>query len=166
VEGQGRLALAVAVLALLVAAAPASATSTFNGTTAQSQPFVMTMSTSGRTVQLRFAYEVSCTSGLSFTDAETVNAPAHPYKKGRRLTRVKFSASGAGPIQARTQDGQTVKGSLDMIVTGNISLGTGRATGRIEPTITLSNFDTCTSGNVPIRWNAIIGAPPPPAPAS
>ena len=53
---------------------------------------------------------------------------------------------------------------LDLVVAGNIRLGTGNATGRIETTITLSNGDKCTSGIAPIRWNASVAASPPSKP--
>jgi hypothetical protein len=158
VEGQGRLALLAAGLVVLAAPAPASAASSFSGTTAQNEAFALTLSGSGRKVQLHFGYAVTCASGLSFRDAETVNAPAHPTAEGRRVVRVKFSALGTGPVQATTASGQQVSGTLEIVVIGNIGLHSGRATGHLEPTITLAGGDKCTADS--IRWTATIGPPP------
>lgn len=155
------------VVALLsVSAAPAAAAPIpFTGSTDQGQALTLAMAANGRKVTLHFAYQVSCASGLAFVDAETVNAPAHPTVKRRRVIGVKFSAQGAGQVQASTADGQQVTGMLDLVVAGNIRFGTGNATGRIETTITLSNGDKCTSGTAPIRWNASVAASPPSKPS-
>ena len=152
------LALVVTVLSFLGAAPAAGAAIAFTGTTDQGQPLTMTMTATGRRVTLHFAYEVQCVSGLAFRDAETVRAPAHPTIRRRRVIGVKFSAEGAGQIQASTAEGQQVTGMLDVVVAGNVRLGTGNATGRIEATIALSNGDTCTTGTTPIRWTAAIVA--------
>lgn len=156
----------VAVAVTLAAAAPAAATPIpFTGTTDQNQALTLSMAANGRKVSLHFAYSVSCASGLAFVDSETVNAPAHPTVRHRRVTAVKFSAQGAGQVQAATASGQQVTGTLDVVVAGDIRLGTGHATGRIEPTIVLSNGDKCTSGGAPIRWRAAIAPPAPPKPS-
>jgi hypothetical protein len=155
------LALAVAVVSLLGAAPAAGAAIQFTGTTDQGQPLTMTMTATGRKVTLHFAYQVACASGLAFRDVETVRAPAHPTIRRRRVTTVKFSAQGQGKIQVSSAGGQQVTGLLDVVVAGNVRVGTGNATGRIEATIALSNGDKCTTGPTPIRWTAAIAATPP-----
>jgi hypothetical protein len=160
-----QLALVVAALSFLGAAPAAGAAIPFTGTTDQGQPLTMTMTATGRKVTLHFAYQVRCLSGLAFRDAETVSAPAHPTIRRRRVTGVKFSAQGAGQIQASTADGQQLTGMLEVVVAGNVRLRTGNATGRIEATIALSNGDKCTTGTTPIRWTAAITATPPAKPA-
>ena len=158
------VALLVFALTLAAAAPAAAAPIPFAGSTDQNQALTLAMAANGRKVTLHFSYSVSCASGLAFVDAETVNAPAHPTVRRRRVTAVKFSAQGAGQVQAATALGQQVTGTLDVVVAGNIRLGTGHATGRIEPTIALSNGDKCTSGDAPIRWTAAIAPPAPPTP--
>jgi hypothetical protein len=129
----------------------------FSGKTSQNGPFEMLLSSSGRKAALHFQYNVSCTSGLSFPDEETITVPAHPVAKiGHRISRVKMSAEGSTSISTTTPSGQAVTGNLDIIVAGNIRLDTGNAKGRIEPTITLSNGDKCTSGLAPITWRASV----------
>jgi len=152
----------VLTVATVLGAAPAPALAgfRFTGVTDQNQPLDMTLSGSGRSVKLRIGYQVSCTSGLTFPDSETVNAPAHPTRNRRhRLTAVKFSAEGTGSVQASTADGQALAGTIDIVVAGNIRLTSGHAIGRVESTIALSNGDKCTTGTSPIRWAAAIAPP-------
>jgi hypothetical protein len=157
-----RRAALIAVLALVPAASAFGASSPskdiqFAGVTSQDKPFAMKLAVTGRKVELQVAFDVSCTSGLSFPDTETVTAPAHPKKTGRRLTRVKFTAQGDKTITLRTPDGKQAQGKLDLIVAGNVVVSSGRAKGRVEPTVTLDNGDKCTSGLTPITWTAAVG---------
>jgi hypothetical protein len=129
----------------------------FSGKTSQNGRFEMLLSGSGRRASLHFEYTVSCTSGLTFPDEETITVPAHPLAaSGHHISRVKMSAEGSSSISTTTPSGQAVTGNLDIIVAGNIRVDTGNAKGRIEPTITLSNGDKCTSGNSPITWRASV----------
>jgi hypothetical protein len=159
------LALLVGALTLFGAVPAGAATIPFAGTTDQGQPLTLALAGSGRHVSMQVGYTVACTSGLSFPDAETVNAPAHPTLRGRRVSAVKFSAEGSGSVQAATAGGQQVAGTLDIVVAGDIRVRSGHATGRVEATITLSNGDKCTSGNAPIRWTAAVAAPAPKTPS-
>lgn len=154
-------ALVLIPAAFASAAAKPSTDIPFAGTTSQDKPFVMKLAITGRKVELQFEYEVSCNSGLSFPDTARVRAPAHPKRKGRRLSRVKFTAQGDQTITLRSPDGKQVQGQLDLILAGNIVLSSGRAKGRIEPTITLDNGDKCTSGLQPITWSAAVAPAPP-----
>ena len=160
-----RRSLLIIALLLVPAASALGASSPskaipFVGVTSQSKPFAMKLALTGRQVALQVDFDVACTSGLSFPDTETVTAPAHPRKTGSRLTRVKFTAQGDKTLTLRTPDGKQTQGQLDLVVAGNIVLSSGRAKGRIEPTVTLDNGDKCTSGLEPITWNAAVGPAP------
>ena len=140
----------------LASAAPKAHAAAFraDGRTAQGGKVVLLLASSGRRVQMQFEYRVTCDSGASFTDRETLTGPSHPGGfRGHHLSRVKFNFGGntnttvngpAGPIGA----------NLDIQLAGNIRLDTGNARGTIQPTLTLANGDKCTSGNVPITYSA------------
>jgi hypothetical protein len=153
--------LLVAVLLPVSAAGAAKAKDiAFTGKTSQGEPFDMALKPNGKQVTLHLSFSVSCGSGLGFPDTETITAPAHVTKKGRRLTRVKFDAVGKSDLTLRDPNGTEAKGALEIVVAGNIVLASGNAKGRIEPTITLSNGDKCTSGGTPITWAASVAQTP------
>jgi len=142
----------------LASAAPKAHAAAFraDGKTSQGGKVILLLASSGRRVQMQVQYRVTCDSGGSFTDSETITGPSTPGGfRGHHLSRVKFnfpaSKSGsvngpAGPIGA----------NLEIIAAGNIRLDTGNARGTIQPTLTLANGDKCTSGNSPITYSASV----------
>jgi hypothetical protein len=129
----------------------------FSGKTSQNAGFEMLLARSFRTTRLHFQYEVSCASGLSFPDEQsgTVRNVA-VAKRGHRISRLKFDASGDFPVNVTAPNGATVTGTSTVHVAGKIRLDTGNANGRIEADVTLSNGDRCTSGNSPVSWTASV----------
>jgi hypothetical protein len=127
----------------------------FAGKTSQNLPLTMLLASSGKKVRLHFQYQVSCDSGLTFPDEEVITVPSHLVgATGHHISRVKFSAEGSDSISTTGPSGQAIAGTLSLIVAGNIRLDTGNAKGTIQPTVTLSNGDKCTSGNTPITYSA------------
>ena len=157
--------IVVALVAAAILAVPALASASSgpvghaaayraDGKTSQNQRVKLLLASSGRRVQITAAFRVSCDSGASFTDSETLTGPSTPGGfRGHHLSRVKFdfSASDSGTLD--TASGP-VGANLEIEVTGNIRLDTGNAKGTIQPTLTLSNGDKCTSGNTPITYSA------------
>jgi hypothetical protein len=56
--------------------------------------------------------------------------------------------------QLQDTSGNPLGATLEIETAGNIRLDTGDAKGTIQPTLTLSNGDKCTSGNTPITYSA------------
>ena len=124
------------------------------GRTSQGGRLVLLLASSGRRVQMTVEYTVSCDSGATFTDTETITGPSRPGGfSGHHISRVKFNfpASKSGTIGTSTGP---VAANLEIILAGNIRLDTGNAKGTIQPTLTLANGDKCTSGNTPITYSA------------
>jgi hypothetical protein len=154
------VALVAAALMLLPAAfASASATghaAAYRGTgkTSQNGRVKLLLASTGRRVQITTEFRVSCDSGASFTDSETLTGPSTPGGfRGHRISRVKFDFSASDSGSINTSSGP-VGANLEIEVTGNIRLDTGNAKGTIQPTLTLANGDKCTSGNTPITYSA------------
>ena len=140
----------------LASASPKAHTAAFraDGKTAQGGRVILLLASSGRRVQMQVEYRVTCDSGASFTDSETVTGPSTPGGfRGHHLSRVKFNfpASKSGTLNTALGP---VAANLEIQVAGNIRLDTGNARGTIQPTLTLANGDKCTSGNVPITYSA------------
>jgi hypothetical protein len=124
------------------------------GRTSQGGRLILLLASSGRRVQMTVEYTVSCDSGATFTDTETITGPSRPGGfSGHHISRVKFNfpASKSGTIGTSTGP---VAANLEIILAGNIRLDTGNAKGTIQPTLTLANGDKCTSGNTPITYSA------------
>ena len=129
----------------------------FSGRTSQNGGLEMLLASSFRTTALHFEYQVTCASGLAFPDEQTVRVRnTAVYKRGHRVSRLKFDASGNLPVSKTAPDGSTVSGTATLHVAGKIRLDTGNANGRIEADITLSNGDRCTSGLSPVSWTASV----------
>ena len=155
----GFVAVGAAALMLapsLASAAPKAHAAAFraDGKTSQGGKVILLLSSSGRRVQMQVEYRVTCDSGGSFTDSETITGPSTPGGfRGHHLSRVKFNfpASKSGTLNTALGP---VAANLEIQVAGNIRLDTGNARGTIQPTLTLANGDKCTSGNVPITYSA------------
>lgn len=154
------VALGAAALTLIPAgmagASPKATAAAYKGTgkTSQGGNVVLLLASSGKRVQMQVEFKVTCDSGGSFTDAETITGPSTPGGfRGHHISRVKFSfdASKSGSVNGPSG---AIGANLDMIVAGNIRLDTGNARGTIQPTLTLANGDKCTSGNSPITYSA------------
>ena len=140
----------------LASASPKAKAAAFKGTgkTAQGGRVILLLASSGRRVQMTFEYRVTCDSGASFTDSETLTGPSHPGGfSGHHISRVKFNFGANGNVTINSGVGP-VAANLDIQLAGNIRLDTGNARGTIQPTLTLGNGDKCTSGNVPITYSA------------
>jgi hypothetical protein len=138
--------------ASLASASPSAHAAAFrgDGKTAQGGQVILLVASSGRRVQMQVEYQVTCDSGASFSDSETITGPSTPGGfRGHHISRVKFNfpATKNGTING-------MAATLNMQVAGNIRLDTGNARGTIQPTLTLANGDKCTSGNVPITYSA------------
>jgi hypothetical protein len=153
------LAAALLITPALAAGSPKAhaAAYHFTGKTSQNGGFEMLLAKSFRTTTLHFQYEVSCASGLSFPDEQTATVRnVFVRKRGHRVSRLKFDASGPFNVSVTAPNGQAVTGQSNIHVAGKIRLDTGNANGRIEADVTLSNGDRCTSGNSPVTWTASV----------
>jgi hypothetical protein len=149
--------LALACAGLLMAPAAQAASYHFTGKTSQNGVFEMLLPTSLKTTAMHFQYQVTCASGLAFPDEQTITVRnTAVFKRGHRVSRLKFDASGNLPVSATAPSGATVTGTATLHVAGKIRLDTGNANGRIESDITLSNGDKCTSGLSPVTWIASV----------
>jgi hypothetical protein len=152
----GAAALMLIPAGLASAKPPKAKTAAFRATgrTSQGGRLILVLASTGRKVQMTVEYTVSCDSGATFTDTETITGPSRPGGfSGHHISRVKFNfpASKSGTIN--TSIGP-VAANLEIILAGNIRLDTGNAKGTIQPTLTLANGDKCTSGNTPITYSA------------
>ena len=140
----------------LASASPKAKAAAFKGTgrTAQGGRVVLLLANTGRRVQMSFEYQVTCDSGATFTDAETLTGPSHPGGfRGHRISRVKFHFNGSTNTTINSSSGP-IGANLQLELAGNIRLDTGNARGTIQPTLTLANGDKCTSGLTPITYSA------------
>lgn len=129
----------------------------FTGKTSQNGGLEMLLPSNFKTTSLHFEYQVTCASGLAFPDEQTVRVRnTAVFKRGHRVSRLKFDATGNLPVGATAPDGSSVTGTATLHVAGKIRLDTGNANGRIESDITLSNGDKCTSGLSPVSWTASV----------
>jgi hypothetical protein len=159
-----RFTLTVVVLvaaALIIVPAGASATTGHaagfkgSGKTSQNGRILLNLSSSGKKIIVTTEYRVSCDSGASYTDTVRLSGPAHPGGfQGHHLSRVKFDFTNTDSGQIQDSSGNVLNANLEVEVAGNIRLDTGNAKGTIQPTLTLSNGDKCTSGNTPITYSA------------
>ena len=152
----GAAALMLIPAGLASAKSPKAKAAAFRATgrTSQGGRLVLLLASSGRRVQMTVEYTVSCDSGATFTDTETITGRSRPGGfSGHHISRVKFNfpASKSGTIGTSTGP---VAANLEIILAGNIRLDTGNAKGTIQPTLTLANGDKCTSGNTPITYSA------------
>ena len=152
----------VAAALMLLPAAFASASSSGHaagyrgsGKTSQNGRVLLNLASSGRRVIVTVEFRVSCDSGATYTDAVKVSGPAHPGGfRGHRISRVKFDFTSSESGQLQDASGNPLGATLEIETAGNIRLDTGNAKGTIQPTLTLSNGDKCTSGNTPITYSA------------
>jgi len=88
----------------LASASPTGRAAAFKGTgrTSQGQKVVLLLANTGRRVQMTVAYRVSCDSGASFTDSETLTGPSTPGGfRGHHISRVKFNFPARGTLATR-----------------------------------------------------------------
>ena len=157
----GFVAVGAAALMLapsLAAAAPKAHAAAFvlNGKSSQSLPVRLTLTSSLRRVRLQFGYDVTCSSGVTFSNDEDLGGPTQfAAKRGHHISRVKFGGTVHSSGTINTPSGPT-QATLDTTVTGNVRLDTGNAKGRIEVTLQLANGDKCTTGIAPITYSVSI----------
>ena len=75
----------------LASASPSAHAAAFraDGKTAQGLDLVLLVASSGRRVQLQVDYQVTCDSGASFSDSETITGPSTPGGfRGHHISRV------------------------------------------------------------------------------
>jgi len=129
----------------------------FSGKTSQNGGFELLLASSFRRTTAHFQYEVSCASGLTFPDEQTGTVRnVFVNKRGHRVSRLKFDATGDFNVSVTAPNGVAVTGVSRIHLAGKIRLDTGNANGRIEADVTLSNGDRCTSGNSPVTWSASV----------